>query len=127
MRRRASSNCLRLMPLPHRDRLTARHATQDLLLFRARRVADAQLQHEAVDLRFGQRIRAFLLDGVLRGEHEERFGERIRRVADGDLLFLHGLEQRACTFAGARLISSARTMLAKIGPCLTRNSPVRGL
>ena len=30
------------------------------------------LEHEAVLLRFGQRIGAFLLDRVLRGQHEER-------------------------------------------------------
>ena len=30
----------------------------------------------------------------------------------------------ACTFAGARLISSARMMLAKIGPFFTMNCPV---
>jgi hypothetical protein len=30
----------------------------------------------------------------------------------------------ACTLAGARLISSARKMLAKIGPYFTMNLPV---
>ena len=30
------------------------------------------LEHEAVELGFGQRIGAFLLDGVLRGQHEKR-------------------------------------------------------
>ena len=58
------------------------------------RIADAQLEHEPVDLRFGQRIRAFLLDRVLRREHEERLLELERRAADRDLLLLHRLEQR---------------------------------
>ena len=40
--------------------------------------------------------------------------ERVR--ARGDLIFLHGLQQRGLGLGGVRLISSARTMLAKIGP-----------
>ena len=72
-----------------------RHHFKNLPLLGARRVADFQFQHEAVHLRFGQRIRAFLLDGILRGKHEERFVELVGLVADGDLLFLHRFEQRA--------------------------------
>ena len=64
------------------------------------RIADLQFQHEAVHLRFGQRISAFLLDGILRGQHEERFVELVGLVADGDLLFLHGFEQRALHLGG---------------------------
>ena len=70
---------LRRRDVLHRDRLAARHAAHDLLLFVARRVADAELEHEAVDLRFGQRIRALLLDRVLRREDEERLVELERR------------------------------------------------
>ena len=33
--------------------------------------------------------------GILRGQHQERFLELEGLVADGDLLFLHGFEQRA--------------------------------
>jgi hypothetical protein len=40
----------------------------------------------------------------------------VRVLADGDLALLHGFEQGACTLAGARLISSASTRLAKMGP-----------
>jgi hypothetical protein len=36
-----------------------------------------------------------VLEGVLGGQHEERIGQRVRGLADGDLAFLHGLEQRA--------------------------------
>ena len=53
-------------------------AGDDLLFFLVRRIADAQLEHEAVELRFGQRVRAFLLDRVLRGEHEERMRQVVR-------------------------------------------------
>ena len=73
----------------------ARHQVQDLSFFLARRITDLQLQHEAIDLRFGQRIGAFLFDRVLRREHEERFFQFESLFADRDLLFLHRFEQRA--------------------------------
>jgi hypothetical protein len=53
------------------------------------------LQHEPVHLRLGQGVRPLLLHRVLRGEHEERLFEGERGLADGDLAFLHRLEQRA--------------------------------
>ena len=63
------------------------------LLFLAR-VIDLDEEHEAIELRLGERIRPLLLDGVLRGEHEERLLEA-RRLADHrHLLLLHRLEHR---------------------------------
>ena len=53
-----------------------------------------QRKHEAVELRLGQRIGAFLLDRVLRGHDEERIGQRARLAGDGDLVLLHRFEQR---------------------------------
>ena len=53
-----------------------------------------QLQHEAIDLRLGERVRPFLLDRILRREHEERLLEHVRRAPDRDLLLLHCLEER---------------------------------
>ena len=44
----------------------------DLPLLGLRRVADLHHQHEAVDLRLGQRVGALLLDRVLRREDEKR-------------------------------------------------------
>ena|SRR5881394_182749 len=38
------------------DRDPASHAAEDELLFVPRGIADVQLEHEAVDLRFGERI-----------------------------------------------------------------------
>ena len=80
--------------LRNRNGFAARHAAHDLLLLVARRVADAQLEHEAIDLRLRQWIDTFLLDRVLRREDEERLVELEGRSADGHLLFLHRLEQR---------------------------------
>src|SRR5579884_1226725 len=56
-------------------------------------IIDEDIEHEAVLLRFGQRIGAFLLDRVLRRQDEERIGQLVPRAADGDLAFLHRFEQ----------------------------------
>ena len=58
------------------------------------RIADLDHQHEAVELRFGQRVGALLLDRVLRRHDEERLGQPVGLLADGDLPLLHRLEQR---------------------------------
>jgi hypothetical protein len=65
-------------------------------------IVDEHLEHEPVDLRLGERIRAFGLDRVLRREDEERRRDRERLVADRHLPLLHHLEQgglhlRRCT------------------------------
>ena len=58
------------------------------------RVADRQLEQEPVELRLGQRVGALVLDRVLRGDDDERVGQRVRLALDGDLALLHRLEQR---------------------------------
>ena len=40
-------------------------------------IIDEDVEHEAVQLGLGQRIGALLLDGVLRGQHEERLGQPV--------------------------------------------------
>jgi hypothetical protein len=57
-------------------------------------IGDQDLHQEAVELRFGQRIGAFHLDGVLGGHHQERPVELVRGGAAGDGALLHGFEQR---------------------------------
>ncbi len=66
----------------------------DLQLLVALRVADDDVEHEAVELRFGERIGPFLFDGVLRGQHEERLGQMVRVGAGGDVVLLHRFEER---------------------------------
>ena len=88
-----------------------------------RRIIDLDVEHEAVELGFGQRIGAFLLDRVLRGDDEERLGQLVGLLAGGDLRVPASPASRAaCVLGGVRLISSASTMLAKIGPWTKRNS-----
>ena len=57
-------------------------------------VADVELGEEPIELRLGQRVGALVLDRVLRREHEERIGERMRATVDTHLMFLHRFEQR---------------------------------
>src|SRR6266550_2046112 len=84
----------------------------------ARRVANTHLEHEAVELRLGKRIRAFVLDRVLRCEYQERLAEVEGLPADRDLLLLHRLEQRrlhfprrALDFVGEHEVGKDRTLL----------------
>ncbi len=64
-------------------------------------VVDQDLEHEAVDLGLRQRIRALRLDRVLRRQHEEGLGHRVRRVRDRHLPLLHHLEQRRLHLRGS--------------------------
>ena len=80
--------------LRHFRPLLPRRRRQNLLLFRRRRVVDLDVEHEPVELRFGQRIRAFLLDRVLRGDREERIRQRVRRLPGRHFALLHRLQQR---------------------------------
>src|SRR4051794_14799723 len=64
------------------------------------RVADHELEHEAVDLRLGQRVGALGLDRVLCRQDQERQRDVVRVVADRDLALLHDLEQRRLDLGG---------------------------
>ena len=57
-------------------------------------IADIDLQQEAVELGFRQRIGAFLLQRVLGGEHMERLRQVVALAGDGDVPLLHRLQQR---------------------------------
>src|SRR5439155_26882448 len=66
----------------------------DDLLHRLR-IADAQPQHEAIELCLGQREGAFVFDGVLGGDHQEGRRHRVGDPVDRRLALRHALEQRA--------------------------------
>ena len=57
------------------------------------RIADGKPGQEPVPLRFGQRVGALHLDGILGGQHQERPGQPIAGAVDGDLPLLHALQQ----------------------------------
>ena len=74
--------------------MTQHLALQHGRLLRRLRVTQVNAQQEAIELRLGQRERAFILDRVLRRQHDERRRERPRHTLYGDLVFFHRLEQR---------------------------------
>ena len=51
-------------------------ASQHLLLLLGGRVADLELEQEAVELGLRQRVGALVLDRVLGGDDDERVGQR---------------------------------------------------
>ncbi len=68
------------------------------------RIADVQLQHEAVHLRFRQRIGALLLERVLRRENQKRLRQGITVAGDRYLPLLHRFQQRRLHF-GRRTVN----------------------
>ena len=79
-------------------RLGGGHAVEDQLFLGLGRIADDDLEHEAVHLGLGQRVGSLLLDRVLRGDHKERVGQLVSVLPGGDLLFGHGLKKRGLGF-----------------------------
>ena len=89
-----------------RDQFVGGHRRLRLALFRAGGVEhdfafgvaigiiDVDLHQEAVELRFRQRIGAFLLDRVLRREHMERARHVVAIAGDRHVVLLHRLQQR---------------------------------
>ena len=80
--RHALDDLLQLGDLGVRERFfnrrcgRARRLADEVEFFLFRRVIDQDFKHEPVELRLGERIGPFLLDGILRRQHEERVGKR---------------------------------------------------
>ncbi len=55
-------------------RFASDHAIEDLSFFGNLRIVEDELEHEAIELRFGQSIGALMFDRILSGEHHERRG-----------------------------------------------------
>ena len=74
----------------------------DLQFVAGAEVVEDGVEEEAVKLRLGQRVGAFELDRVLRGQHEKGRGQRIYVASHGAGSFLHGFEQGGlCLWRGA--------------------------
>ena len=67
---------------------------EDVVLLLLGGVPEADAQQEPVELGLGERVGAFVLDRVGGGQHVERGRQLEGAALDGDLPFLHGLEQR---------------------------------
>jgi hypothetical protein len=116
--------------LQRRELRTARHgreridhfapidAEQQLAFHQRRRVTEPHPHQKPIELRFRQRERAHLILRILRGDHEERLGQRHRLPIERDLMLFHGLEQRALRlrrgaidFVGQHQLRENRTAL----------------
>src|SRR6516162_6468037 len=56
-------------------------------------IADIDFHQETIELRFRKRVSTFLLERVLRGEHMEWLRQIVSGAGDGNMLFLHRLQQ----------------------------------
>jgi len=61
-------------------------------------VAEADAQHEAIQLSLRQRKGTLILDGILRRQHHEWGLQRVGATIDGDLALFHRLQQRRLGF-----------------------------
>ena len=96
-------------------------------LFVETRVINADVEHETVELRFGERISPFLFNRILRGQNKKGQIEIIGPSPSRDPVFLHGLQQgrlrfrwSAVDFVGQHNIGKDRTLQKPIVamPCL---------
>jgi len=74
------------------------HGIEHSAFFLGSRVIDTDLEQEAVELSFWESVSSFLVDGVLGGKDEEGVGQLVGVLANGDLAFLHRLQQGALNF-----------------------------
>ena len=78
--------------------LHRRRRRRDLHLLIFREVIHDDVEHEAVELRFRQRVRALELDRVLRREDVKGLVELVGLSLHRDAVLLHRLEQRGLRF-----------------------------
>ena len=71
-----------------------RGPVQNFVQFVPVRKGHAQFEKETIELRLRQRICAFHLERVLRGDYQKGFSQQVRDPSCRHLLFLHRLEQR---------------------------------
>ena len=77
---------------------TAVSRIQDHFFFGQIWIIDLDVEHETVQLRFGQRIGPLLFDRVLCGNHKKGLGKLISCLADRDFSLLHRLQQCGLCF-----------------------------
>ena len=108
--------------LEPRDRIAAGALAEQLALDRLLRVAERDAQQEPVHLRLGQRVRAVVLGRVLRRDHHERPSSWCVASSIETWPSLIASSSADCVRGVVRLISSASTTFAKIGPGLSSNT-----
>ena len=73
---------------------------EHLQLLLQARITQAEADHEAIELGLGQRKRAFVIDRVLRADHQEGAFQIVRRAVDRDATFAHRFQQRGLRARG---------------------------
>ncbi len=96
--------------------LNGRRGPHDVELLVFGWMLDDDMKHEAVELGFGQRVRAFELNRVLGRKDEERLFERVGAPLDRDAVLLHrfeqcglGLRRRSVDFVRQQNVAEHRT------------------
>src|SRR5918999_2497018 len=102
---------------------TVGHAIKDLSFLQPSGVGHHELEHESVHLRLRQGVGALMLDRVLGREHQEQLGKRKGLAADGDLLLLHRLEERALHLGRSPIDLVGKENVGEDGSLLNREVP----
>src|SRR5213596_582253 len=97
-------------------RIIANALAENFFFRFVRGIAHLDAHQETVELRFGQRVRAVVLDGILRGDDEKGCGSGSVLPSTVTCASFMASRSADCVRGVVRLISSARTTLAKIGP-----------
>ena len=87
------------------------------------RVAHEKFVKEAVELCFGQRVGAFLIDWVLRCQDKERQVKFSNLATDRDAAFLHGFQHRRLGLWGGPVDFISQNQVGKNRPVLKLKSP----
>ena len=95
-------------------------------LFLHSRIVDDHVEHEAIELRLGQRVRAFLLDGILCRQHKQRTRQRIPHTADGHLILLHGFQEGTLDFRRGSVNLISQDDISENRPLFDRKSAILG-
>ena len=93
-------------------------AGEDFAEFSAAGIADDQFEKETVELRFRQRISAFLVNRILGGHDKERLLEFANLAAGGDAFLLHGFEHGGLRFGGGAIDFVGENQVGKNGAVL---------
>jgi hypothetical protein len=106
------------------ERVAALAVAQNLLLDLERGIAQPQPQHEAVNLRLGERVGAVMLDRVLRGDDHEGRAQAIGHALDRDVPLGHRFKERRLRLRGGAVYLVGEDDVGEDGAVLELESAV---
>ena len=104
----------------------ARRAAQDRCLCVTVGVIDPDVHEKPVELRLGERVGAFLFDGILRGHDQEQVGKGKGLAPETHLVFGHGLEQCRLYLGGGPVDLVGQQQIVEYRPVLKPEGAVLG-